>query len=90
MPFARLHKITFFVVFIAVYKFFDSKFELVLGGLIVGGAIGNYIDRLFRGYVVDLLDFKIWPIFNLADVFIVVGCIMFVFMSILSKKNINK
>lgn len=49
--------------------------------LIVGGAVGNIIDRLTRQYVVDFLDFHLirdgisyrWPIFNLADIFIVVG-----------------
>ena len=47
-------------------------------GLILGGAVGNLLDRIFRGEVVDFLHFKIWrgyswPDFNLADSFIVVG-----------------
>ncbi len=47
-------------------------------GLILGGAIGNLIDRVFRGEVVDFLHFRLWggyswPDFNLADSFIVVG-----------------
>jgi signal peptidase II len=47
-------------------------------GLILGGAVGNLIDRIFRGEVVDFLHFKIWrgyswPDFNFADSFIVVG-----------------
>ncbi|MBP2626426.1 MAG: Lipoprotein signal peptidase [Firmicutes bacterium] len=48
-------------------------------GLIVGGAMGNVIDRIKTGYVVDFFDFRIWPIFNIADVGIVcgVGCIIF-------------
>jgi signal peptidase II len=48
--------------------------------LILGGALGNVIDRVYRGYVVDFLDFHIgecgwchWPAFNLADTGIVIG-----------------
>ncbi|HOE68443.1 MAG TPA: signal peptidase II [Candidatus Omnitrophota bacterium] len=41
--------------------------------LILGGAIGNWIDRFRIGAVVDFLDFRIWPVFNLADTAITVG-----------------
>jgi signal peptidase II len=49
-------------------------------GLVLGGAVGNLIDRMFRrgdgflgGYVVDFVDFQWWPVFNVADMGIVVG-----------------
>lgn len=42
-------------------------------GLQLGGALGNLADRLQHGYVIDFIDFKIWPVFNLADVAIVTG-----------------
>lgn len=42
-------------------------------GLLMGGAIGNLIDRVEIGYVVDFFDFRIWPVFNIADVAIVSG-----------------
>lgn len=42
-------------------------------GLILGGAIGNLIDRLRLGYVVDFIDFRVWPVFNVADSCITVG-----------------
>jgi signal peptidase II len=42
-------------------------------GLQLGGAVGNLIDRLRLGYVVDFIDFKFWPVFNLADSAIVIG-----------------
>ncbi len=42
-------------------------------GLQLGGASGNLIDRLRQGYVVDFLDVKIWPVFNVADASIVTG-----------------
>jgi signal peptidase II len=43
---------------------------------ILGGALGNLIDRLFLGYVVDFLDFRIWPVFNIADSAITIGAIL--------------
>ena len=43
------------------------------GGMLIGGAVSNLIDRLARGSVVDFIDFSFWPTFNLADVAIVVG-----------------
>ena len=46
--------------------------------LLLGGAIGNLIDRLRTGYVVDFIDFKIWPpVFNVADSAIVIGIGLF-------------
>ncbi|MFT7646003.1 MAG: signal peptidase II [Candidatus Poriferisodalaceae bacterium] len=54
-------------------------------GLVVGGALGNLADRLFRGEawlrgsVVDFIDFQFWPVFNVADMAIVVGVGMMMF-----------
>jgi len=42
-------------------------------GLVLGGALGNLADRLRYGRVVDFLDFRVWPVFNLADTAIVIG-----------------
>ena len=55
-----------------------ERFSALSLGLILGGAVGNLIDRVFRGEVVDFLHFRLWggyqwPDFNLADAFIVVG-----------------
>jgi len=54
------------------------NFPLVTGlGIILGGAVGNLIDRIWHGYVIDFLDFYIgsyhWPSFNVADIGITVG-----------------
>ncbi len=47
-------------------------------GLQLGGAFGNLIDRLRLGYVIDFIDFRFWPVFNLADSAIVVGVTLLV------------
>ena len=64
-----------------VYRNRVSKKILKIGyGLILGGAVGNFIDRIVYGYVIDFIDIDIfgwnYPIFNLADMFIVVGVIL--------------
>ena len=56
--------------------------------LILAGALGNLIDRLFLGYVVDFLDFLIWPVFNIADSAITIGAI-FLGWSILKSKKVQ-
>ncbi len=48
---------------------------------IMGGAVGNLIDRLVFGHVVDFLDFRVWPVFNIADSFITVGVLTFLLIS---------
>ena len=70
-----------------LYKFSKNKLEYIAGGLVIGGAIGNYIDRIVRGYVVDFFDFKIWPVFNIADIGIVVGCILMILLFIKEGKS---
>jgi signal peptidase II len=54
-----------------------NRFEQLGYGFILGGALGNGIDRFANGYVVDFLDFRLikFPVFNLADTFINVGII---------------
>jgi signal peptidase II len=49
-------------------------------GLQLGGAMGNLVDRLRLGHVVDFIDFKVWPVFNLADSCIVVGVLILAFL----------
>lgn len=53
--------------------------------LILGGAVGNLIDRGLYGYVVDFIDFHWWPVFNLADSAITVGITMLALSILLGK-----
>lgn len=50
-----------------------GKLSFWAGALILGGAIGNLIDRLRWGYVVDFIDLRWWPVFNVADIALTVG-----------------
>jgi signal peptidase II len=56
-----------------------GRLRAVALGLVLGGAVGNLGDRLFRppgplrGHVVDFIDLRVWPTFNLADAAVVVG-----------------
>ncbi len=53
----------------------DGHWALMLSlSLIVAGGLGNIVDRLSLKYVVDFLDLRVWPIFNLADVYVCCGC----------------
>lgn len=55
-------------------KIIEEPFAIQLGiALFAGGALGNLIDRIQTGLVVDFFDFRIWPVFNMADIAICVG-----------------
>ncbi len=57
---------------------FYDRFPKVSLLLIVSGLIGNLIDRIFLGHVIDFIDFKFWPVFNIADSLIVIGAILMI------------
>ena len=56
----------------------DSKLVMFSLSMIVGGALGNFIDRIRQGYVIDFFDFTLinFPVFNIADSFVVIGTIL--------------
>jgi signal peptidase II len=59
------------------WSFLDSNWIRVSAALILTGTIGNLIDRLFHhGNVTDFIDFKVWPVFNVADSCVTVGTIV--------------
>lgn len=53
-----------------------SRPYIVAVSLILAGAIGNLIDRILYGYVIDFIDFRIWPVFNIADSAITIGALL--------------
>ncbi len=66
------------VLCLVAKKIIRHPLGLTAAMLVLGGGIGNMIDRLCRGYVVDMFDleFMDYPIFNLADIFVVIGVIL--------------
>lgn len=87
--------ISFIVILGISYYIFKNKvtrkIEIIGYSLLLGGAIGNLIDRIIYGYVIDFLDFYIlgydFPIFNIADIGIVVGIIFLLISMILEVNN---
>ena len=81
------------VVLIKLIREKGHNGDAIAYSLILGGAMGNLIDRIFRGYVVDAFDFYWrdwhWPAFNLADIAIVLGALLLVFVGLLRKENPN-
>jgi signal peptidase II len=80
------------VVSIGIIRFFHKKARIpVLIGvglaLILGGAVGNLVDRVRLGYVIDFIDLRIWPVFNLADSAITLGALIILFYTLKSKKR---
>ncbi len=55
-----------------------DTFHRVCYGFILGGALGNLTDRIRFGRVTDFLDFRIWPVFNVADSFISIGVLLLI------------
>ncbi len=70
------------VIFMTIYflrkKERPRSLDISLG-LVCGGAVGNLIDRLVFGKVIDFVDFNFWPVFNMADVAIVLGIALLIF-----------
>lgn len=88
-----LAAITAVVIIAAVYYVYKTpqmssmmKYSIAL---IVAGAVGNLIDRIRLGYVIDFFDFVVWPVFNVADSAVVVGTILLAYILLLDKEKVK-
>ena len=67
----------------------NEKYYFYLFSMIIGGAIGNLIDRVLYGAVVDFIDLHYqnlhWYVFNIADIYISIGCILLILFEIKKK-----
>ncbi|WP_027726116.1 signal peptidase II [Tuberibacillus calidus] len=87
------------VVVLAIVIFYMQKYgrhRPFLGvalGLVIGGTLGNFIDRLFRGSVVDFIHVFLgnysYPVFNVADSSLVIGAILIVIFTLFDQKKVN-
>ena len=89
-PFIGMLAIVVIAILVATMRKQSNAMSLVATGCIVGGATGNVLDRVFRGTgfmdgaVVDFIDLRWWPVFNVADIGIVCGAIAVAFSMIVS------
>ncbi len=79
---------------LVVYYFFRTppteKLMVLSFSFILAGALGNLVDRIFRGYVIDFLDFHVqewhWPSFNVADACVSIGAVSLILLLIFKRK----
>lgn len=62
------------LVFLALWRNRLHPMAMTAAAMIIGGGAGNLVDRISKGYVVDFLDIRVIPVFNVADIFITAGC----------------
>lgn len=86
--------VTIVMLIVLAYIFFRTKninkLSRLAIAMIAGGAIGNFIDRVMLGYVIDFIDVRFgsfynFPIFNIADSFVVCGTILMIFLILFNK-----
>jgi signal peptidase II len=56
--------------------------------LVTAGALGNYLDRIVRGYVVDFVQIPHWPVFNVADIYVTAGAILLAWLALLNRPTV--
>lgn len=68
------------IFFIIIYFFLKNRrqSEKMALAFILSGAVSNIIDRVTHGCVIDFIDLKIWPVFNIADIYITIGVALLV------------
>jgi len=78
------------VIALGVIIYYYSHFPKLGFLMIISGIIGNLIDRIMYGYVIDFINFKIWPIFNIADSLVFLGVVYTIIVWIREEKEKDK
>jgi len=81
--FGILQNYTLFLIVISIIViiailYYSKKYNFYSLGFVLGGTLGNLIDRIYFGYVTDFIDLGFWPSFNLADTFNTLGVIVLI------------
>jgi signal peptidase II len=71
------------------FPWLDSRLSRLSLGLLLGGTMGNLVDRISLGHVTDFIDFGYWPAFNVADASVTIGVIIFAY-SLLRSAQVEK
>ncbi len=69
------------------WRFRPKGIACMLMGLLLGGALGNFIDRVRLGYVIDMFDLGWWPVFNIADIAITLSLMGFMALQFFAKES---
>jgi len=78
-------------IILFVYDKIQANIQCVFTALILGGTIGNLIDRIRLNYVVDFIDFRIWPAFNVADSALTVGIFgLLIYFFVVERKSFKR
>lgn len=68
----------------------SQRVPALLLALVAAGGMGNLIDRLCLGYVTDMIDFRVFPVFNVADIAVTVGCVLLLIWILKSDREVNE
>jgi signal peptidase II len=75
------------IAVLAIIIYYRKQIPKIPLVLVTSGLIGNLIDRFIYGYVIDLIDFKFWPVFNIADSLISIGVVWYIILLITAPKS---
>lgn len=80
------------IIFIGLIYFYKKEFKNkeIYAALIISGIIGNLVDRILLGHVIDFLDFKWFPVFNFADTWIFLGVFGYIIHKVIDEIKHNK